>query len=181
MALDATGARLLAAVLAVMGAERALELAIHRRNAARLRARGAVWHADDGFGAILVAQLALFGLWPLETILAPWAGVHAWTWPLLALVVVAQALRYWCIATLGERWAIRVVTVPDAPRIVGGPYRWMRHPNYAVVAAEAALLPLAFGAYAALAVVVPLQLWALRRRIAREERALGSSGGPPPA
>lgn len=154
-------------------AERAVELVINRRNARWLREQGAVWAArDDGLLLIVTAQLALFVGVAAEVALAPWAGMRTWTIPLVVGLVLAQALRYWCIATLGRRWSIRVVTLPGAARIVGGPYRWFPHPNYLVVFAEVLLLPLAFGAYATLALVVPLKLVALWRRIRLEERAL---------
>lgn len=160
-------------VLVALLAERAVELAINRRNARWLREHGAVWAPRDGLALILAAQVALFAGTSVEVALAPWAGVRPWTLPLVAALVLAQALRYWCIATLGRRWSIRVATVPGAPRVVGGPYRWLRHPNYVVVLAEVVLLPLAFGAFATLALVVPLKVLALARRIRVEERALG--------
>lgn len=164
-------------VLAAMLAERALELVINRRNSRVLAVRGARWVGEDGFRLILAAQVLLFGLTTAEVVFAPWSGEHAWTWPLVALLGLAQALRYWCIGTLGWRWSIRVVTVPGAPRIVGGPYRFFPHPNYAVVMAEAILLPLAFGAWGALAIAAPIQLLALWRRVRLEERALRTTNG----
>lgn len=170
---------LFGAVLAFYAIERALEIAIHRRNAKRLSARGARWFGPhDGFALIVLAQAVLFGGLMIETVLAPWSGgASAWAWPLLVVLALAQALRYWCITTLGERWAIRVVTVSDAPRVVGGPYRFLPHPNYLVVMVEAIALPLAYGAYATLAIVVPLQAIALWRRIGIEERALREAQG----
>lgn len=162
-------------VVGAMLAERALELVINRRNARTLRERGARWLGRDGFALILVSQVLLFGFTAAEVALAPWSGEHAWTIPVIGLLVLAQALRYWCIATLGWRWSIRVVTVPGAPRITGGPYRWFPHPNYLVVMGEAVLLPLAFGAWLALLVVAPLQLVALWRRVRLEEGALGAA------
>lgn len=160
-----------------MLAERAIEIAIHRRNAARLARRGAVWLDDDGFRGILAAQVLLFTLTPLEAAFAPWSGLGVWSYAAAAGLVAAQVLRYWCIATLGERWSVRVVTVPGAPRIVGGPYRWLRHPNYLAVIAEAALLPAMFGAWGAAVLVLAAQSWALRTRIAREEAALARAAG----
>lgn len=169
---------LFAVVLAFYAFERAAEIALNRRNARVLARRGAVWSGPrDGFKLIVAAQVALFGGLVVESILAPWARPKPWTLACLAALALAMALRYWCIATLGWRWSVRVVTVPGAPRIVGGPYRWFPHPNYAVVMAEALLLPLAFGAYATLLVAAPLQAVALARRIRLEERALNA----PPA
>lgn len=158
-----------------MLAERVLELVINRRNARTLREHGARWLGRDGFVLILAAQALLFGLTAAEVALAPWSGDQPWTPIVIGLLVLAQALRYWCIATLGWRWSIRVVTVPGAPRITGGPYRWFPHPNYLVVMSEAILLPLAFGAWLALLVVAPVQLVALWRRVRLEEGALGNA------
>ena len=163
---------LLAVVILLMAAERGVELAINRRNSAWLREQGAVWMGKDGFPLILASQVVLFAGTATEATLAPWAGTAWWTWPALLLLALAQVLRYWCIATLGRRWSIRVVTLPGAPRITGGPYRFLPHPNYLVVISEALLLPLAFGAWATLAIVVPLQAVALLRRIRLEEGAL---------
>lgn len=159
----------------LLAAERLLELAINRHNTRLLAQRGAIWTPNDGFRLILLAQVVLFLGLPVEALFAPWALVGWWTWALLALAVLAQALRYWCIKTLGERWSIRVVTVPGAPRILRGPYRFLRHPNYLAVATEALVFPLAFGGLATAAVVFPLQLWAIVRRVRVEERALATA------
>lgn len=163
---------LLVILYAAMCFERALELALNRHNTRRLAARGAVWLTNDGFGLILAAQLVLFGGTTIETIAAPWSGENALTWISIGGLALAQALRYWCILTLGERWNIRVVTIPGAPRVVSGPYRFFPHPNYLAVASEAILMPLAFGAYATLAIAAPLQVIAIWRRIRSEEGAL---------
>lgn len=170
---------LLHAVIALFAIERAAEIVINARNSRILRERGARWHGgNDGFPLIVAAQGVLFLGTLAEGTAAAWAGVKAWTWLCLVALVLAQALRYWCIATLGWRWSVRVVTVPGAPRIASGPYRFFPHPNYAVVMAEAILLPLAFGAYATLLVAAPLQLVAIVRRVKIEEGALGPT--PPP-
>jgi methyltransferase len=161
-----------AIIYSLLATERMLELVINRRNTRALTARGAVWMPDDGFASILAAQALLFVLLPLEIAMSPWTATGWWTWVLLGVAVLAQGLRYWCIATLGERWNIRVVTLPGASRIRGGPYRVLRHPNYLAVATEALALPLAFGALGTALVVFPFQLLALRSRIAKEERAL---------
>ena len=159
-------------VMGALLAERAFELVLNRRNTKALKAHGARWLGEDGFTFILLAQVVLFGGTLLEAAFAPWGGEHVATWPLVAGLVLAQVLRYWCITTLGWRWTIRVATVPGTERIVGGPYRFFPHPNYAAVMIEAVLLPLAFGAWATALVGAPLQLAALWRRIRLEERAL---------
>lgn len=160
-------------------AERCVEILIHRANARKLNARGgAVWHGPDGFGLILLGQILLFTLLPIEVGTSSYAGIRPWTWWALLALALAQGLRYWCIVTLGDRWSVRVVTVPGVARELGGPYRWMRHPNYLVVMAEVVLLPLAFGAWITLAVLAPLKAIALMRRIRIEERALTGSAHP---
>jgi methyltransferase len=170
---------LFSVVLLLLLAERIGELLLDRRNARWLKAHGARWHGPDGFGLILAAQVLLFVLLAAEVAFAPWARTGWWTWPALALALLAQALRYWCIATLGPRWNIRVVTLPGAPRIAHGPYRFLPHPNYVAVFTEVVVLPLAFGAWLTLLVLVPLKLVALRRRIRFEEKALGDAQPAP--
>jgi methyltransferase len=167
---------LLLVVLGLFGVERAGEIGLNRRNSTWLRARGAVWHAPDGFSLIVASQGVLFAGIFVEALLAPWAGIGPRTWPLLGLAVLAQGLRYWAISTLGRRWCIRVVTLPGAPRIASGPYRWFPHPNYVAVFAESVALTIAFGAWITAAIAIPLTGLALLRRIRLEERALG--GGP---
>jgi methyltransferase len=72
----------------------------------------------------------------------PWLG-----WPMLAVVVATMALRYWVIATLGERWTTRVLVLPAVPLVARGPYRFLRHPNYLAVAVEVVALPLVHTAW----------------------------------
>lgn len=168
---------LLGATLAALGAERMFELWLNRQHAQELRRNGAVWIGKDGFGLILLVQVLLVAGLVVEGALAPWSRVGWWTWALLAAALLLQGLRYWVIATLGWRWTIRVATVPGSPRIVRGPYRFLRHPNYVVVALETLVLPLAFACWGTLLVVLPLNLVALRRRIRLEERALRALPG----
>ncbi len=92
-----------------------------------------------------------------------------------ALALGAQALRWWAIATLGERWSTRILVVPGEPPVIRGPYRWLRHPNYLAVILEMALVPLAWGAWR-IAVVFSLgNALLLALRIPAEERALGNA------
>lgn len=165
-------ATLLVVTLLLLGAERLGELVLNRRNVRILRSHGARWHAADGFGLILATQVLLVAGLVLEGFLAPWSGPAWWTWPLLGVALLCQGLRYWAITTLGWRWNIRVVTVPGAPRILRGPYRFVPHPNYVAVFVEALALPLAFGAWATALIMLPLMATALARRIRAEEAAL---------
>jgi methyltransferase len=112
--------------VALVAAQRLGELAYARRNTSRLLARGA-----REVGA---------GHYPLLVSAAP----H---WPLIGLFVLLQIGRIWVIWTLGPFWTTRIVTLPGAPLVRRGPYRFFRHPNYLVVALEIAVLPLAFDAW----------------------------------
>jgi len=93
-------------------------------------------------------------------------------WSMLAIVVAAQALRWWCITTLGPRWNTRVVVIPGAPRIDGGPYRLFPHPNYVAVVAEGIALPLVHTAWITALVFTVLNAALLTRRITTENAAL---------
>jgi methyltransferase len=95
-------------------------------------------------------------------------------WPMLAVVVAAQALRWWCITTLGPQWNTRVVVVPDAGRVTTGPYRFVPHPNYVAVVAEGIALPLVHTAWLTALVFTVLNAALLRTRIRCEDRALES-------
>ena len=105
----------------------------------------------------------------------PWLG-----WPMLALVVASQALRWWCIATLGPRWNTRVIVVPGLPLVTGGPYRWFRHPNYVAVVVEGIALPLVHTAWVTALVFTVLNIPLLAVRLRDEERALRRATEPAP-
>jgi methyltransferase len=108
--------------------------------------------------------------WLLGRPFLPWLG-----WPMLALVALSQALRYWCIATLGPQWNTRVIVVPGAGAVSSGPYRWFRHPNYVAVVVEGFALPLVFTSWiTALVFTVLNAILLLGFRIPVEERALSA-------
>jgi methyltransferase len=110
---------------------------------------------------------ALAEVWLLDRPFVPWLG-----WPMLALVLGAQALRWWCIGTLGRQWNARVIVVPGAQRVTSGPYRWMRHPNYVAVVVEGFALPLVHSAWVTAAVFTLANAALLTVRLRDEERAL---------
>jgi methyltransferase len=91
---------------------------------------------------------------------------------MLALVVASQALRWWCIATLGPRWNTRIVIVPGLPRVAGGPYRWLTHPNYVAVVVEGFALPMVGFAWVTALVFTVLNAGLLTVRIRAENSAL---------
>jgi methyltransferase len=94
---------------------------------------------------------------------------------MLALFAAAQALRWWCVSTLGPRWNTRVIVVPGLPLVTGGPYRWLRHPNYVAVVAEGVALPMIHTAWVTAALFTLLNAALLTVRIRCENRALAAS------
>jgi len=158
-------------VLGLVTAQRLGELVLARRNTRRLLARGAVETGAGHYPAIVVLHAAwLIGLWVL-----------AWNRPtnliLLAIFIVLQIARVWVIATLGGRWTTRIITLPNEPLVRRGPYRFVAHPNYMVVAAEIAVLPLAFGLWQFAILFSALNAAAMWVRIRTEQGASGSASG----
>jgi methyltransferase len=97
---------------------------------------------------------------------------------MVAVVVAANALRWWCIRTLGPRWSARVIVVPGLPLVRSGPYRWFAHPNYVAVVVEGLALPLAGSAWITAAVFFVLDGLLLTVRIRCETRALAAARAP---
>lgn len=162
-------------VVALTGVERLAELVVSARNARWSFARGGVETGRGHFPAMVALHTALLVACVVEVVVAdrpflPWLG-----WPALVLVVASQALRWWCIGTLGPRWNTRVIVVPDLPLVARGPYRWLRHPNYVAVVVEGIALPLVHTAWVtALVFTVLNAVLLLRFRIPAEERALAT-------
>ena len=96
-------------------------------------------------------------------------------WPMLVLVLGAQALRWWCIRTLGPQWNTRIVVVPGLARVDGGPYRFLSHPNYVAVVVEGFALPLVHTAWITAAVFSVLNAALLAVRIRAENAALAAA------
>ena len=126
-------------VLALVTLQRLGELVLANRNTARLKAQGATEVGARHYPLVVAMHAAwLVGLWLLA-----WDKPVQLGWLLVFLVL--QGLRVWVIASLGERWTTRIIILPGTPLVRRGPYRFLSHPNYVVVAGEIAVLPLAFG------------------------------------
>ncbi len=160
-------------ILALVACQRLAELVHARRNTRRLLARGGV-EVGAGHYPLMVALHAGW-LLAMALLIAPKTPPSV---PLLTLYGLLQLARLWVQATLGRYWTTRIVIVADAPLIQGGPYRFLRHPNYAVVVAEVAVLPLVFGAWEIAALFSALNLALLRHRIHIEEAALAPRRAP---
>lgn len=154
-------------VVGLVVAQRLVELAYARRNSRRLVAEGGVEVGARHYPAIV----ALHAAWLVALAITVPADTPA-NLPLLAVFIALQGARLWVLASLGRYWTTRVITVPDAPLVRRGPYRYMRHPNYLVVTAEIAVLPLVFGAWQIAAIFFALNLALLAHRIRVEDAAL---------
>lgn len=159
-------------LIAAVAAERVAELVVSQRNLAWSRARGGVEFGAGHYPAMVVLHTGLLvgcvvEVYALHRPFVGWLG-----WPMLAVVIAAQGLRWWCIATLGRQWNTRVVVVPGARRVTGGPYRYISHPNYVAVVAEGIALPLVHSAWLTAAVFTALNAALLSTRISTENAAL---------
>jgi len=169
-------------LIAGVAGQRLIELRLSRRHQRALLARGGVEAAPGHFPAMVVLHTAFLAACPLEVWWLRRPFRPALAAAMAVLLVAAQALRYWAIATLGERWTTRIVCLPGAAPVTGGPYRFLRHPNYLAVAVEMAALPLLHGAWLTAAAFSAAGAGVLAVRIREEEAALARfSAGAPPA
>ena len=165
-------------LVALVGVERLAELVVSKRNAAWSMERGGV---ETGFGHYPFMVVLHSGL-------LVGALVEAWVrrpdvpsvlaWSMLALVVASQALRWWCITTLGRRWNTRVIVVPGLAPVRSGPYRLLKHPNYVAVVVEGVALPLVHGSWITAVVFTMANAALLTVRIRTEEAALATLPRP---
>ncbi len=158
-----------AALLGFLTLQRIAELWWARQNERRLRGAGGAEYGRPHLILIVLLHGAwLIGMWAL-----------AYDRPVeplfLVLVVILQIARFWVLATLGRRWTIRIIVVPGEKLVARGPYRWLRHPNYAVVTGEIAAVPLALGLPFYALVFSILNAAVLAIRIPAENAALAAA------
>lgn len=169
---DRFSAALYVAFVGLVAVERLVEVLVSRRNLRRAFARGAV-EAGAADYAWMVAVHASFlaccvvEVWALERPWIPPLGI-----PMLGIAAAAMALRWWVVSSLRGRWTTRVVFVPGDALVTSGPFRWMRHPNYAAVVAEMAAIPLVHTAWLTALVFSAANAWLLRRRVRIEDALL---------
>ena len=156
------------ALLAFLTVQRLAELAWARANTARLRAVGAV----EVGAAHYPVMVALHTVWLLSLWAFGWDRALVWSW--VAAFLVLQAGRVWVLATLGRRWTTRVLVVPGETLVARGPYRFVSHPNYVVVALEIFVAPLALGLWGVGLAFGLANLLLLAWRIRVEGRALAT-------
>ena len=158
------------ALILAVAAERLAELAVARRNLVWARTRGGREYGFGHYPFMVVLHTGLLVACLVEAGYRPF--IPALGWSMLALVVLAQALRWWCISTLGPRWNTRIIVVPGLPLVGGGPYRWLRHPNYVAVVLEGIALPLVHTGWMTAAAFTAVNAGLLYVRITSENAAM---------
>jgi methyltransferase len=160
-------------LVGAVGACRLIELRLSRRHQRTMAAGGASPLPERVFPAMVALHTGIRAAAVIETLALGRPFVPALAVPAVAVVLLANALRFWVIATLGPQWNVRVVeSTPSMGVVTGGPYRFVRHPNYVAVFAELAALPLVHGAYLTAIAGALLHVAILHRRIGLEESVL---------
>jgi len=155
--------------------ERVAELVVSQRHLRWALARGGVEFGRGHYPPMVVLQVGLGVGCVAEVFLLDRPFLPVLGWSMLAVVLASQALRWWCIKTLGPRWNTRVVVVPGLPLVKAGPYRWLRHPNYVAVVAEGIAFPLVHSAWLTALCFTVLNAMVLTVRIRCEDRALATA------
>jgi methyltransferase len=160
-------------LIALLGCERLYELALSKRNAAEALANGALEYGRRHYRVMTV----LHGAFLVCCVAEAWLGGRVFPgapgFVALGFVLLAQALRYWAVSTLGEKWNTRVIVMPGAQPITAGPYRFIKHPNYVAVVIELLAVPLVYGSWLTAIVFSVANAALLAVRIRTEEAALG--------
>lgn len=159
-------------LIGLVAVERVIELIVSKRNLSWSRSQGGVEYGHSHYPLMVALHVfllagSLIEVWVWQRPLLP-----VLSWVMLALVLASQALRWWCISTLGQRWNTLVVIVPGMPRVTGGPYRWLAHPNYLAVVIEGIALPMVGFAWVTAIVFSVLNIALLRTRLRVENEAL---------
>ena len=157
----------LVVIVALVALQRLGEVIYAQRNTNALLKAGAVEAGSGHYPTMISLHVG----WLLALLLfVPWDAPLSWFW--FGTFLAMQLLRLWVVASLGRYWTTRIITLPGAPLVRRGPYRFLRHPNYLVVAGEIAALPLAFGAWQIALVFSLLNAAILAWRIRAENAAL---------
>jgi methyltransferase len=162
-----TGYVLFTVLVVLVALERLVELAVSKRNLRWSKEHGGVEYGHSHYPYMVALHVfllvgCLVEVWVWQKPLIPALSIA-----MLVLVIASQALRWWCIATLGKRWNTLVVIVPGMPRVTGGPYRWLSHPNYVAVVIEGIALPMVGFAWVTALVftILNIPLHAVRLRV----------------
>ena len=161
-------------VVGLVAVERLAELVLSQRNAAWSFARGGVETGRGHYRVMVALHSGFLVAMLVEAVVRRPEVPPALAWSMLGLVLASQALRWWCIVTLGPRWNTRVIVVPGLPPVRSGPYRLLAHPNYLAVVVEGLALPLVHGCWITAAAFTVLNAVLLTVRLRVENAALAS-------
>jgi methyltransferase len=164
-------------LVALVALERLAELVVSNRNAAWSFARGGRETGQGHYRFMVVLHSGFLVAMLVEAWVRRPEVPPTLAWTMLALVLASQALRWWCIATLGRRWNTRVIIVPGLPPVTSGPYRFLSHPNYVAVVVEGFALPLVHAAWITALVFTVANAALLAVRIRVENAALRTLPG----
>ena len=162
-------------LVGLVGLERVAELVVSRRNAAWSLRRGGVESGRGHYPVMVLLHTGLLVGMLLEAWLRRPDVPASLAYPMVALAVASQVLRWWCIGTLGRRWNTRVIVVPGLPLVRSGPYRFFSHPNYVAVVVEGVALPLVHACWVTAVVFSVANAVLLTVRLRVENAALGSA------
>ena len=164
-------------LIVAVALERLAELVVSRRNLAWAMRRGGREHGFGHFPFMVVLHTGLLVACLVEA--AHRSFIPALGWLMFAVVVLAQALRWWCIITLGPRWNTRIIVIPGLPLVQRGPYRRLSHPNYVAVVLEGIALPLVHTGWITAVVFTVVNAGLLRVRISAENAAMAQALAQP--
>ena len=157
--------------IAVIAIQRLTELLIAKQNEKRMKERGAIEFGQSHYRWMVSMHLGFF-LFLITEVFALKRELSE-IWPVwLALFLIAQAGRIWAIISLGKYWNTKIIVLPDADIVMKGPYKYLKHPNYLIVATEIIVIPLLFNSYLTAILFTLLNIWMMSVRIPLEERAL---------
>ena len=169
-----TGLTAFVVVVALVALERLAELVVSQRNAAWSLSRGGVETGRGHYGVMVALHSGFLVAMLVEAFVRRPEVPPALAWSMLGFVLASQALRWWCIVTLGPRWNTRVIVVAGLPPVRSGPYRLLAHPNYLAVVVEGLALPLVHGCWITAAAFTVLNAALLTVRLRVENAALAS-------
>ncbi|WP_431190343.1 isoprenylcysteine carboxyl methyltransferase family protein [Janibacter cremeus] len=173
-----TGLTPFVVLVGLVALERLAELVVSRRNAAWSLARGGREYGRGHYPVMVVLHSGFLVAMLVEAFVRRPEVPSVLAWSMLALVAASQALRWWCILTLGPRWNTRVIVVPDLPAVRTGPYRLLAHPNYVAVVVEGIALPMVHAAWITAVTFTVLNAGLLAVRLRVEDAALASLPEP---
>lgn len=165
-------------LVAAISLERIAELVVARKNLNWARRHGAIEYGASHYPLVVLLHTGFLLGCAVEAL---WVGrpfIPAIGIPMFCLVTAANALRWWCIVTLGRQWNTRIVIVPGLPLVHKGPYRYLKHPNYVAIVVEGIALPMVHTAWVTALVFTVLNAFMLRARLQVENAALATAPAP---